>query len=168
MSKIQLGAAVAASGAGLLLKFRIDAPPRWLRDIVPLICWMALIFALSSRSALIEIDNPVSDRLVFKGAHVIVYAFLAWLWWRALSPRRWVSWPILFAAWFLTTLYGVSDEIHQSFVPGRHARVADVFFDAAGALAMVIVLRRAAWVRFFHNLDESQPSEKNRSTSERR
>ena len=106
--------------------------------------------------------------MAYKSIHFGVYALLAWLWWRALSPRRRVSWPILFAAWFLTTLYGVSDEIHQSFVPGRHPRVADVFFDAAGALAMVIVLRSVAERRLFYNPDKPEPTGKNRSTDERR
>jgi len=149
-----------------LIKFRFDALPRWLRDVVPLIGWMALIFALSSRQGLIEIDNPASERFVFKGAHVFVYALLAWLWWRVLSSQRGVSWPILLAAWFLATLYGVSDEIHQLFVPGRHGRVADVLFDAAGALAMVIALRRVAWLRLFPESLFAQPHQNLKQSKE--
>ncbi|MDH3980911.1 MAG: VanZ family protein, partial [Gammaproteobacteria bacterium] len=34
----------------------------------------------------------------------------------------------------LTALYGVLDEFHQSFVPGRNADVLDVLADASGAL----------------------------------
>jgi VanZ family protein len=49
----------------------------------------------------------------------------------------------------LTTLYGVSDEFHQSFVSGRHGRLADVFFDAGGALAMILLIRRLKWLRFW-------------------
>lgn len=33
--------------------------------------------------------------------------------------------------------YGVSDELHQLFIPGREASVADVFADFLGAAALV-------------------------------
>ena len=35
------------------------------------------------------------------------------------------------------TLYGVSDEVHQLFVPGRGAMVKDVLIDSAGAIVGV-------------------------------
>jgi VanZ family protein len=122
--------------------YRWNNLPRWLRDIAPLILWLALIFVLSSRSTLVEFGSDAEDKLFNKTAHVVVYAVLAWLWWRALSPSRQIAWPLLGAAFVLTVLYGISDEIHQSFVPGRHARVADVLFDSAGGLAMILLLRR--------------------------
>jgi len=37
-------------------------------------------------------------------------------------------------AWVLAVLYALTDEFHQSFVPGRHPSLLDVLvFDAAGA-----------------------------------
>jgi VanZ family protein len=120
---------------------RYYALPRWLRDIAPLILWMALIFILSSRSTLVEIESGTGEKLFNKSAHVIVYGILAWLWWRALTAQRQITWPILFTALTLTVLYGISDEFHQSFVPGRHGRVSDVLFDASGALAMILLIR---------------------------
>lgn len=122
--------------------YRWNKLPRWLRDIVPLILWLALIFVLSSRSTLVELGSDAEEKLFNKSAHMVVYAVLTWLWWRALSPSRQIAWPLLAAAFALTVLYGISDEIHQSFVPGRHARVADVLFDSAGGLAMILLLRR--------------------------
>ena len=115
--------------------------PRWLRDIAPLIFWMALIFILSSRSTLVEFESGTSEKLFNKSAHVIVYALLAWLWWRALTAQRQITWPILFTALTLTILYGISDEYHQSFVPGRHSQLSDVLFDASGALGMILLIR---------------------------
>lgn len=121
--------------------------PRWLRDTLPLLLWMALIFGLSSQSILIDIKNETDEKLFYKTAHFLAYAILAWLWWRFLAPQRQFHWWVLCFAWALTTLYGVSDEIHQLFVPGRHGRLADVFFDSAGALAMILLIRRVAWLR---------------------
>ena len=115
--------------------------PRWLRDIAPLIFWMALIFILSSRSTLVEFESGTSEKLFNKSAHVIVYALLAWLWWRALTAQRQITWPILFTTLTLTILYGISDEYHQSFVPGRHSQLSDVLFDASGALGMILLIR---------------------------
>ena len=123
--------------------------PRWLRDIVPLVLWMALIFVLSSQPRLIEIKNATDEKLFYKTAHMLAYAGLAWLWWRALAPERQVSWPVFLGAFTLATLYGVSDEIHQLFVPGRHGQPADVFFDAAGAWAMLLLIRQVRWLRIW-------------------
>lgn len=123
--------------------------PRWLRDGVPLVFWMSVIFFLSSRSRLIDIESTVGDRTFYKTAHFLAYALLAWLWWRAISPEREVTWNLLFTALGLTVLYGISDEFHQLFVPGRFGRVADVLFDTSGGLAMILALRHVEWLRKF-------------------
>jgi VanZ family protein len=127
--------------------FRFEFLLRRLLDFVPLVFWMTLIFVLSSQPTLVEIENETSDKLVYKTAHVLAYAGLAWLWWRALAPQRQVRWPDLWLAFGLAALYGITDEIHQRFVPGRHGRVADIFFDAAGAWAMILLIRRVKWLR---------------------
>ena len=46
----------------------------------------------------------------------------------------------------LTVLYGVSDELHQAFVPARVASELDVGIDAAGALLGITTWM--AWLRF--------------------
>ena len=48
-------------------------------------------------------------------------------------------------AFLVAVLYGISDEFHQSFVPGRTPDVWDVACDAAGALAALALW--AAWRR---------------------
>jgi len=121
--------------------------PRWLRDFLPLLLWMGLIFWFSSRSVLLTIENDASEKLFYKSAHVLVYGGLGWLWWRAISPHRRASWSTILAAVGLSALYGISDEIHQLYVPGRHGQVADVLFDTSGALAMMLVIRRVASAR---------------------
>ena len=131
------------------MQFHVSRLPRWLRDFVPLLFWLALIFWFSSQSTLIDIASDSNEKLVYKTAHVTVYALLAWLWWRALAARRQTNWSVLLVAWLCAVLYGISDEIHQLFVPGRHGQVADVLFDASGALAMIFLIRRVIWLRAF-------------------
>ena len=42
------------------------------------------------------------------------------------------------AAFAVAVLYGVTDELHQTFVPGRVASEADLVVDAMGALLGVV------------------------------
>ena len=107
---------------------------------------------LSAQPVLIDIESEAGEKTLYKTAHVVVYAMLAWLWWRALAPQRQVTWPVLAMAFMLTVLYGISDEVHQLFVPGRYGRVADVLFDISGALAMILILR---WLKSLRSLPET-------------
>lgn len=48
-----------------------------------------------------------------------------------------------FGAWGITTAYGVVDELHQSYVPGRDCSLFDLVSDGAGAALAVVLLRGA-------------------------
>jgi VanZ family protein len=104
---------------------------------------MAVIFAASATpSALIPNAGPW-DALVKNGGHLLSYALLAWLWLRALRPT--LSPPRLFwVAFAIAILYAVSDEYHQTFVPGRDGNPADVLIDATGALLAILLWGRQA------------------------
>ncbi|MEZ5417883.1 MAG: VanZ family protein [Vicinamibacterales bacterium] len=61
--------------------------------------------------------------------HFVAYGVLALLTLRATSGGRreaGVSWTAVAVAWCIAVSYGISDEFHQSFVPGRTADPADV------------------------------------------
>ncbi len=88
-----------------------EAAPRWIRDFVPLVALLALIFVLSSRPAPVERGREAADFTLYKIAHLVVYGVLTWLWWRALSPRREIGWPALLSAAALSVLYGVPDRL---------------------------------------------------------
>lgn len=82
------------------------------------------------------------EALVKKGSHVVGYGVLALLIMRSLldqdrSPRDAAYLAILVAVSFALT-----DELHQSFVPGRHASVLDIAFDYAGAAGVCLLARR--------------------------
>jgi VanZ family protein len=97
---------------------------------LPPLAWMALLFAASSRS-----DVPAASALPDWLTHGLAYLALGVLLARALAgglgaplgPRQ------ALLAVLLATAYGVSDEYHQSFVPGRQADPYDVLKDCAGA-----------------------------------
>ena len=118
------------------------------------LAWMVMIFYLSSLSQA-DAGRPLeSPLLAWLGplgsyaAHLVLYGVLASL--VQGSLRSWQPaagyqlWWILTAATF-ATLYGVSDEYHQSFVPSRDASIVDVLVNGVGALTAVLGLWLLAW-----------------------
>jgi VanZ family protein len=102
--------------------------------------YLAAIFVQSALpSSVYTASFPGLDKLL----HALAYGLLAALWCRALTV-----WPlegrpaaaIAAAAAILAALYGLSDEIHQAFVPGRMADPWDWMADGFGA-----VIGAAAW-----------------------
>ena len=86
--------------------------------------------------------------------HALVYSLLGALVTRAVAGAQWagVTLATAVAASLISALYGVSDELHQRFVPGRSPEALDVIVDALGAtgLAAGVVwtwsIIRASWV----------------------
>lgn len=103
------------------------------------IAYLVLLFVLSHNS-LRGVRVP-TFRFSDKAAHAVAYAGLsAALYWAFRSLRRgWLfRWaPLL--AFLAASLYGVSDEWHQSWGPGRRTPdVWDWVADTVGAAAMMI------------------------------
>jgi len=99
---------------------------------LPPVGWMTLIYVMSAQPTLPHARDQLWDLLLKKGAHMAEYAILLVLLWRAWAARPRRTSP-LGLAWVLTILYAVSDEFHQTFVPGRNGNAFDVLFDGMGA-----------------------------------
>jgi VanZ family protein len=109
---------------------------------VPPVALMGLIFFLSAQPDLSS-GLGAWDVLLRKIAHATVYAALFLLWWRALRDTG-PEVRVIAAAWLIAIAYSATDEIHQSFVTGRHGSPLDVLIDAGGASAAALwVMRRA-------------------------
>ena len=100
---------------------------KWL----PALLTMGIIFWFSSQLST-ELPNfDWADKIVKKSGHVLEYAIVAYWYWHALGMEK----DRRRLAWLLAVLYAVTDEFHQSFVPGRYPSVWDVLiFDNFGAL----------------------------------
>jgi len=101
--------------------------------------WAALIFLFSS------FPNPPGasgGEWRYDAAHVAEYAILGALLAIALGHwrRTWPWFAIAVTAWLVASVYGMSDEFHQSFVPSRDANWLDVGFDSFGAALGVVVV----------------------------
>jgi VanZ family protein len=126
-----------------------------------LIIWMGIIFLMSTDSLSFaktsKIIVPILHSifpffsmktiqslhfLIRKGAHFTEYAILSWLWFRTLQARdpAWSSRSALLA-FLLSSLYAMTDEFHQSFVPSRGPSWTDVGIDASGAAFALLILR---------------------------
>ncbi len=102
-----------------------------------LLAYCCAIFLLSSQPVVIPgPDVPFKDKLL----HFIAYALMALLAYHGLTrpetpPRRTAALAFLFVA-----LFALSDEWHQSFVPGRIASLGDWLADIAGAGCALLFL----------------------------
>jgi VanZ family protein len=132
----------------------------------PLVVWMALIFLGSSdqlsatntasilrpllRFLIPTESEGLIDTIHFvlrKCGHLTEYAVLGFLAARAfrgtgrsILANNWFVWGLL-----LVTVYALSDEFHQSWVPARTATIYDTIIDTAGGLIALLVVK--LWVR---------------------
>jgi hypothetical protein len=109
--------------------------PRWRSTFLPLVLYCLLIFYLSSQTRFIFQPSEFfsSDKLyhfleytvlgILAGRLIRAYAFN----FRGLSSVAAIT--------LFCLLYGVGDEFHQWFVPGRSATLGDVLADTIGGWA---------------------------------
>ncbi len=107
---------------------------RW----VPALIWMSIIFYWSGQPVL-PIDSLPNSSLAHYLSHVGAYGILAIL----LTLGTGLSRRGLWLAFLLAALYGISDEFHQSFTPGREAKARDAVIDAVSAGAALLLISRA-------------------------
>lgn len=99
---------------------------------LPALAWMGLIFYLSNQSKLPEVPTLSGQATSILG-HFSVYGVLAVLLWWAMGPLDLAPRQRILLAFAGAVLYGVTDEFHQSFIPGRTPDVRDLLVDAIGA-----------------------------------
>ena len=91
---------------------------------------MAVIFFMSSLE-----QPPLPPGVSDKPAHALGYLGFGIVIARALAgalPPR-ITLPEALIGLALASLYGVTDEVHQHFVPGRTADIADWYSDSIGS-----------------------------------
>ena len=116
------------TGAGLRgIGGRYRALLLWL----PVVVWAAVIFSFSSVP---DLGTGLGgwDLVLRKIAHTVEYAILGALLLRATTGR-------IGLALALGIAYAVSDEIHQTFVPGRAGKPLDVAIDTVGLVCGIAI-----------------------------
>ncbi len=99
---------------------------------IALYCTFLFWMSHQSRPPGSQIDFEGADKM----AHFIVYGILAALVSVGLhrAPKGNSALVRLYAPILFATLYGISDEIHQYFVPGRTFSILDMVADGIGAI----------------------------------
>ena len=126
---------------------------RWL----PLFFYCALIFVLSSRPVP---ENMPDMFFMDKILHFFGYALLGVLFFKAyqtlpLNNKRRL---LVFLSVLSASLYGISDEIHQHFVPARSADIWDVLADMLGSIFGVFIFHHALHRRIHHSSVDKTPN----------
>lgn len=106
---------------------------------IPLILWCSLIFYFSSQHAISVNNNSVIDITTHKLAHLILYAGVFSCFYYAFNQK--FNWKVYLYGLIFCLLYGISDEIHQSFTPSRSPRVYDVVIDVCGGAIAAFIIK---------------------------
>ena len=105
---------------------------------------ISFIFAVLIAIAMFYISSLTFGGIGEKGGtnllavlyHILAYFFLTLFWGFALIKGKYKS---LFVIVILFSIfYGITDEIHQYFVPGRSASISDVGLDSIGIMLFTL------------------------------
>ena len=103
---------------------------------LPVLGWAGVIFYLSGRTGN-QLHQMFPFFTSFNWGHLAAYfilaLFVAYALENTLAPQRFKLWVVL-----ICFLYGISDEIHQYFVPGRSPEGGDLINDVLGAYIAVL------------------------------
>ena len=124
---------------------------QFIKYYLPIFLWMGMIFLFSSLPDLkVGASSLAWEIILRKAGHIGEYAVLLWLVWRA-AFHGWnlVQRDAVIVALSIVSLYAVSDEIHQTFVPGRAGKAADIAIDVLSAFLSLqfIFLKYMARIR---------------------
>jgi VanZ family protein len=107
---------------------------------LPAILWAVFILILTSWPTLTP--PPLGFEAQDKVYHFAAYLVFGLLLVRALSEGKMTHYPMdaLLTA-TIGILFGIFDELHQSFIPGRSCDIFDAAADAVGILLALLVYR---------------------------
>lgn len=104
---------------------------------LPVVVWVGVIFLFSANPTTRASEIRWQDFIVKKTAHMVVYAILSLLIYRALKTGGMEIRKAGYYSIFFSIIYGFTDEFHQSFTPGREPTFRDVAFDATGSILAI-------------------------------
>ena len=110
----------------------------------PIIVYCLLIYYQSSIPAPENMpDIPYLDKML----HLGVYALLGALFLRALRTLKMKNTlALMILSMALASLYGMSDELHQYFVPARNAELMDILADMLGSILGVLFYQKTSYL----------------------
>jgi VanZ family protein len=92
-----------------------------------------LIIRLFEKMLNITFDREILHFILRKGAHFTAYFILGALLMIALANNNSDMRKVFYQGLLIAMIYAITDEFHQTFIPGRAGQVQDVLIDTAGA-----------------------------------
>lgn len=113
-----------------------------------LILLVVLFFFYSLSSVFLRYFAPDDlHHFVRKNAHFFIYLVLGFLTANAFKVSGISGWKSMLLALALGVLFALSDELHQTFVPGRGGMVSDAVIDSAGVATGILVKMSLAKIK---------------------
>ena len=109
---------------------------------LPPILWGLIIFSFSSLQVGSSNEIYWKDFVIKKTAHIVEYSILAVLLYRAMIGSDIEKKKAIIFAILIVSLYGFTDEFHQSFTPGREPRIRDGIIDTIGGALGVLTFSK--------------------------
>jgi len=104
------------------------------------VLWAGFIFFCSAQESLPGLSISIFEFIFKKSAHMFVFAILYVLLLRAYckTNKKKIDKNTYLLFIIICLLYAISDEFHQSNVPGRHPALRDIGFDMLGTTTVLL------------------------------
>ena len=89
-----------------------------------------------TKEKIVEKAQPIIRKI----AHFSIYMIVGILIMSFVSTYRLLLWKKLLISIGVGLIYAISDEYHQSFVPGRSAELRDVIIDTSGVIMGILIV----------------------------
>lgn len=128
--------------------------------------WAIVIFLLSNEPAVVssgrsdlivraistsfhaDLSQQIMTFLVRKSAHITAYFILGVLIFNIIGDYKLKPRYVIFISIGLVSLYAISDEFHQSFVPGRSWELRDVLIDTTAGIVGICLIYLLCKIRY--------------------
>ena len=114
-------------------KFKASLP-YW----IPIAAWMGIIFFLSTLPEWVTPGRYILPDKICHAGEYFILAFLILFF--LLRSTRWRFSTIFWITLAWVVVYGLSDEIHQLYVPTRQFEVGDLVADACGVIVLFLII----------------------------
>lgn len=111
----------------MILKYLFDKK----LSFAAIICIYSVVFIFSHQTG--SQSSEMSDNLwIRKLAHISEYTVLSFFVYAYISNISTLMYKKIITSTIISVLLAISDEIHQTFIPGRSGNLVDVFIDSIG------------------------------------
>lgn len=97
---------------------------------------------LSAQPVIPGAEVVAVDFTLKKTGHIIIYGIFYYLIYRSLKTDNRHIWQISLLSFIIAILYAMSDEYHQTLVPGRTGTIKDIGYDTLGMLISWLYIHR--------------------------